>query len=412
MSAYTVKAGDTFDTISRRVYGDHQFAALIAQANPGAAEPLAAGTTLITPTAPGAPANNRASNAPASNPNETAILVDGERFRFWSDLRLTQSLDAMDTFEFEAPFDSTLPAFKQTFVPFSYKPVVITIGGVTRFTGTNIGVTPNVGNDRKTISVSGYSRPGVLNDCTPPASMYPLVEYNGQSLQQIAKTLAKPFGLDVVFNGPPGAVVERVSAGASETILSFLSGLAKQRSLVISSTPDGKVLFQQSVNTGKPVAALRQGQSPVLDIRPTFSPQEYYSHITGLESVVLGMDGSQYTVKNPHLANIIRPLVFLPPDVIGGDVREAVKAKVGRMYGNMANYHVDVDTWRDPQGALWAPNTSMTLYAPDAMIYSPYEFILRSVAFNRNGEKEVATLDLILPGAFSGEGPKVFPWEA
>lgn len=410
MSAYTTQAGDTFATVSRRVYGDDQHASLIAQANPGTFEPMLAGLVLVVPTVPGAPAVRQVQTS-AVDPDETAVLIDGKRFRFWDDIRLTRSLDTMDTVELSAPFQHDAPGFRDVIKPFSYKPLIVTIGGELSFTGTLIGVNPTIANDRKTLQISGYSRPGVLNDCTAPASMYPLVHFEGMALPEIAKALAKPFGLSVVFNGPPGSAVERLSAGASETVLAFLSVLAKERSLVISSTPAGELLFQQAAPLGRPVASLIQGSSPVLSVTPSFSPQEYFSHVTGIESVILGTEGSAYTVKNPHLAGIIRPLVFEPSDVVGGDVQEAVRAKVGRMFGNMAAYQVEVDTWRDSSNRLWSPNTTISLHAPDAMIYKPYEFVIRSVQRFRDGERKTATLDLVLPGAFSGSGPEVMPWD-
>lgn len=406
---YSVRPGDTFESIARRVYGDERRARAVAQANPGVSEPLAPGTVLAVPPAPGAPAD-RAPQAPATVENEVALLIGGQRFRFWSDLRLTRSLDAMDTVEFSAPFEADAPGFRDTFRPFSFKTMDVTVGGAPLFTGTMVGVMPALNNDQKTIGVSGYSRPGVLNDCTAPASAYP-IEFNGLDLRAIAAALAEPFGLSVVFDGPIGSAFERAAVEPGGNVLSFLSDLARQRGLVVSSTPEGALLFQQSATVGSPVAALRQGASPVLGVTPSFSPQQYYSHITGLEAVRVGTQGSQFTVRNPHLAGVVRPMTFSAPDVEGGDITDAVRAKNGRMYGNMAAYAVQVDTWRDPQGQLWTPNTTVTLEAPGAMVYSPYEFVLRSVAFDRSGSKESAELDLVLPGSFSGQTPESMPWD-
>ena len=160
-----------------------------------------------------------------------------------------------------------------------------------------------------------------------------------------------------------------------------------------------------------PVAVLRQGIAPVLSVVPFFSPQEYYSHITGLEPVIVGLPGSQFTVKNPRLQGVVRPITFDTPDTLDADVKAAVEAKAGRMFGNMVSYSVTVATWRDPQGAIWEPNTLVTVLAPDAMIYEEYTFVIRSVTFEREGRAETATLNLIIPGSFSGEIPESLPWD-
>lgn len=405
--SYTVRAGDTFAIIARKQYGGEAQAGTISTANPGALEPLAAGTVLVIPDLPDAPVD-AAGQAPSSGPNEVAILINGVRFRFWSDLRITGALDGMDTVTFSAPFDAKARGFREAFRPFSYAPVVVTVGGAVRFTGIMVGVTPDVSSRQKTLSISAYSIPGVLNDCPPPVGAE--LEFDSQTLKEIAEALAAPFGIGVTFTGPVGAAFDRVALNPGDTILGFLSELARQRSLVVSSTPAGRLLFQQSAATGKPVAVLQEGASPVFGVSPTFSPQQYYSHVTALEADSIGTDGTTYTVKNPHLTNVVRPYVFVAPDVEGGDLQQAAKAKAGRMFGNAASYSVRLDTWRDNSGELWRPNTTIKLQAPDAMIYSPYEFIVRGVSLDRSNQ-ETAELELVIPGSFRGEVPEALPWD-
>lgn len=409
MSTYQVISGDTFEIIARKKYGDEKEADRIARANPGVAEPLTAGTTLTVPVLPGAPQDLQ-SQAPAATDDEVAILIDGQRFRFWDKVRITRAIDSMDTVEFGAPFDVDAPGFKETFRPFSYKPVVITVGGEPLFTGTMVGVTPVLENGQKVISVSGYSLPGVLNDCTPPASSFPL-EFNDQGLREIATSIAAPFGLSVDFVADQGAIFERVACEPGKKALGFLAELAKQRNLIISSSSRGVLVFWQSVSAGQPVARLQQGSAPVLSVTPFFSPQEYYSHVTGIEPVIVGLEGSQFTVKNPRLQGVTRPITFNAPDTLDADVKGAVEAKAGRMFGNMASYSVRVATWRDPNGQLWAPNTTVKLQAPGAMIYNEYEFVIRSVEFSRERAVESAILDLVIPGSFSGQTPGALPWD-
>ena len=406
---YSVITGDTFESISRKKYGTEKEAGRISGANPGVAEPLTAGTTLTVPVLPEAPQNLQQA-ADSSTDDEVAILIDGKRFRFWDKVRITRALDTMDTVEFGAPFDSEAPGFKETFRPFSFKTVVITVGGTPLFTGTMVAVSPVLENAQKVISVSGYSLPGVLNDCTSPASSFPL-EYDNQGLREIATALAAPFGISVDFQADQGAVFERVASEPGKKVLAFLTELAKQRNLIISSSSRGKLLFLQSSEGGRPVARLQQGIAPVLSVTPFFSPQEYYSHITGIEPVVVGLAGSQFTVKNPRLLGVTRPLTFNAPDTLDADVKSAVEAKAGRMFGNMASYSVRVATWRDPSGKLWEPNTAIKLLAPDAMIYKEYEFIIRSIEFSRDRATETATLNLVIPGSFSGKIPETLPWD-
>jgi len=407
--SYVSVSGDTFISISRKSYGDEQYSANIRSANPGVVEPIPTGTELFIPDAPGV-VTDKIPDGLNSAENEAAILINGKRFRFWSSFRLTRSIDAMDTLEFTAPFDPDDSNFRDTFKPFTYQSLAVSVGGSPLFTGTLIGVDPSLGPRDQTINVSGYSVPGVLNDCTSPASDFPL-EFDDMDLAAIAESLCKPFGIAVSFPDGAGAAFETVESNSVQTVLAFLTGLAKQRGLVISSTPLGVLVFQKSTDAGKPRAILTQGEGPMVSVAPSFSPQQYFSHITGLESVLEGTDGSQYTVRNPHLKGALRPVTFKAGDVESGDLKTSVEAKIGRMYANMASYSVVVNTWRDPSGALWEPNTTIRLTAPGAMVYNAYDFIVRSVSLTRDSREEQATLNLVLPGAFSGEQPEFLPWD-
>jgi len=404
-----VITGDTFESVSRKKYGTGNEAGLIASANPGTDGPLVSGTSIVIPALQNEPEKIRQA-APSNNEDEVAILIEGSRFRFWDSVRVTRSIDTMDTVEFGAPFDSNAPGFRESFRPFTFKNMSITIGGQPLFTGTMVAVNPLIETSRKVLTVSGYSLPGVLNDCTPPASAFPL-EFDDLGLREIASALVAPFGLSVEFKVDQGAVFERVAIQPGQRILAFLTGLAKQRNLIISSSPRGKLLFLRSTDTGQPVANLEQGVAPVLSVSPFFSPQEYYSSITGLDPVIAGLAGSQFTVKNPRLLGVVRPLTFNAPDTLDSDVKEAVNAKAGRMFANMVSYSIQVATWRDPSGDLWAPDTIINLTAPDAMVYNKYKFTVRSVEFNRDSRKQTATLNLVIPGAFSGLIPESLPWD-
>lgn len=408
MTSYTVKQGDTFSRISRRVYGVENGEKLIIAANPGASNPPVFGTVLAIPDNPDAPPSF-AQVRPATNPDEIALKIGGKLFRFWTGVTITRSLDSIDTVEFSAPFDPFDPDHREMFRPASFAPVEVFVGGEKQFSGQLVTPTPSLSPDSRTVSVSCYARAGVLNDCTAPASSFPL-EFNGQSLNAIASTLCQPFGLSPVFEADPGPAFEQVATKPGENILPFLTGLAQQRGLVISNDTSGNPVFLRSVSPGAPVAILRQGDAPVGDIAPQFSAQSYYSHITGIEPTDVGADGASHTVENPLLRGVLRPHTFIAQDAKEGDIKTVVEAKAGRMFGALVSYAIPISSFRDPAGKLWRPNTSIIVEAPGAMIYSPYEFIVRSVTLSKSGSGATAVLSVVLPGLFSGEIPEVLPW--
>jgi prophage tail gpP-like protein len=407
--SYTILPEDTFETIARKQYGDDQKTQLIRQANPGAKEPLVAGQTLVIPDDPaGLP--TASGNRAASSPNEVSLSILDQRFRFWSNISITRSIDAVSTVQFDAPFTPDDPEFREAFRPFSFNDVSIDVGGVRLFTGTMININARVSPSKREVSVACYAKPGVLGDCTAPASAYPL-QWDDAALPTIAETCAAYFGLGVQFDAEAGSTFLRVMLSPAERVLPFLSGLSAQRGLVMSDTPEGKVLFRKALDTGTPVANFTEGDSPLISVAPMLRSQEYYSHVTGIGPTVIGLAGLQFTVKNTRLEGTVRPFTFSSPDTPEASVQQSTETKAGRMFAKAVTYDIELATWRDPTGQLWTPNTLITLLAEGAMIYSRSTFLIRSVTLVKAPHSETAMLTLILPGSLAGKIPETLPWD-
>lgn len=354
------------------------------------------------------------------SPDDVAIAIDARTWAFWDELEVHQSIDDFATAGFSAPFEPERLAFRSTFRPFSFKPVAITIGGAPVFTGTMVDVTPRLEAGRRSADISAYSKPGVLADCNVPVSLVPF-EANGLTLRQIATRMVEPFGIAVAVTMAEGSKFKRVNTkkkkldhrgDLNEKVKDFLAELARQHGAVLSSTPAGSLLIHQSVKAGNPVARLEEGKPPLVSVVPTFSPQSYYSEITGFTTAKRGRIGTKYTQRNERLSGgALRSMSFQLDDIEKGDAPAAVRAKVGRMFANMVSYVLNVPTWRDPSGKLWTPNTTLTVTAPSAMIYQQTELLIRDVYLKQSAGEQTASLGVVLPGAFSGEQPDRMPWE-
>ena len=400
-TTYNTIEGDTFEKVARKKYGNESGVNRIQQSNPHASEPLEVGTVLIIPNNPSAPPNKTTDISSVSG-DETAIKV-GRRVRFWESYSLRLKFDGIAEFRFSAPFVTD-------FTPFAYDDCEVTVGGRTVFTGTVVIVDPVIESDRKSLSVAGYSLPGVLVDCTVSAKQYP-VEFFKQDLATIARTLCDPFGIGVVFETLAPTAFDKVAIPATMKIFDFLADLARQKGLVLSTDERGRLVFRQSDRFALPVAVLSQGDEPLLSVVPQFSPQQYYSSVTGVTTVKIGKPGESYTVNNSRLKGVSRPFTYQVTDLDAGDLRQTVEAKAGRMFANAVSYTAEVNTWDDPTGVRWAPGSFIKLSAPDALILSSYTFLIRSVTFSASPNRRTAMLDLVIPGAFSGEIPGSMPWD-
>jgi prophage tail gpP-like protein len=409
-TTYTTRAGDTFETVARIVYGDDRKSIKIRRANPGAVEPFRAGETLTIPKDTSV-LTDSSQQGVDGEANELEIRIDSKTFRHWTQAQIQTSVDQFSSASFQAPFEPDSFEFRETFRPFRFVALNVFVGGALHFTGTLVNTTARGVAGGATIDVSGYGYPGVLNDCTAPISAFP-VELNGLNLQQIANEICGYYDVGVTFEADPGATFRRVKLKPEQTLLSFLGELAKQRNLIVTDNPTGEIVFMRPTSTGSPVAVLRQGEQPLLSVSQNAqNPQRYFSHVTAIKTTKLGSRGAGYTVTNPLGSGWFRANNFVMRNGRKSDAKVAAEARFGRMLANTVTYTADVATWRDPSGALWRPNTTVKIQYPDAMVYDDYEFLIRDVTFEQNAFSEVARLNLVLPGSFTGEAPEALPWD-
>jgi len=344
----------------------------------------------------------------------------GKLFAFFTEVEITLSLDAFDTIALAAPFDASNKVFREVFRPFKYKPARVLANLETMFDGTCVDIRPGFDAQSKTVSVEAYSKPGVYHDCTADVLKGAhKLEWHDCNLRTIAEQLSQPFGIDVEFRGlqpgekvDPGPKFKKVAIGLEKKIHEFLADLAKQRTYVMTNSREGRLLFWKSVTESVPVARLVEGVAPVSKVEPNYSAQEYYSHITGFTPWRKRRGGNSHTFPNPWLDKVYRPISCKFDDTEKADAAEATRAKAGRMFGNIASWVIDdLPGWRDPNGDIWQPNRTVTLLAPDAMVYSEVELIIRNAKLHQNATKEWTTLEVVLPGSFSGEIPKKLPWD-
>lgn len=396
---YTTYKNDTFSVISRRVFGSEKYAKEISAVNPDLIEPLRAGLSVVLPsTIPGL------TRIEKSSPNAVTIIINGKEFKYWTSITIERQIDAVTVVNFEAPI------FRDVFKPLSFSPVEVLIGGKRIMNGMLLNVLPHI-NENKTCTITSYARSGALTDCTPGQKMFP-VEYSDANLQYIANNMCGPFGLKVEFPDGPGPTFGRVACEQGSHVMAFLARLSRQRDLIISDNDSGGITFKKSVKPGNPVESLEQGKFPLISISADFNPQQYYSHITGIQPTIIGLPGGVVTVKNKFLPEVFRPYVFDVPDTVDNTVTVTAHTQLSRMLGNCVRYTVRVADWRTSKGELWKPNTTVLLTAPDAMIYNRYEFIIRSVSLTKSTSSgEIAELGLTLPGAYSSEVPKGLPWD-
>lgn len=337
----------------------------------------------------------------------------GDYFGYWGNVEIRRSIDAYSTVVFEAPFEPERAEFRKTFRPFTFPRLECLINLETIVTGFVLDVSPELDANGRKIQVTGYAKPAVLHDCNlPPDAFGKGLQFQKQSLLEIARRIGAPFSITCDFRDDDPKPFDKVKLEIDKKLQEFLVDLAKQRSRVLTDTPSGDLLCWQSVEPGNPVCYFVEGRQPLTKVSAEFSPREYYSEITGFGKKKRAKGEARWTALNHFLEKPRRPHTFKLEDSERADVPTATLANLGKMFANILTVQIDdLPGWRDPQGNLWQPNTTLVLTAPGVMVYRPTEFLIRDVVLKQTPDTETASLSLVLPGAFSGRLPDDLPWD-
>jgi hypothetical protein len=381
--------------------GNDSNADRIRQANATYVEPLPPGVTIQIPSDP--------REISAIYPKELEIKVWGQKIGTFTDFELVSQIDAIQKGSFTVPNEKIL---RSLFVPLSTPRITVSANYELLLTGRCYS--PNINNtaDSKMIQVGFYSEPGILETSGPPIASFPL-EFKKMNLQQIASELCWKHAIPTIFNSDSGGWFKQVSIEPGVNTLDFLADLARQRGSVITSTADGELLFQTGAIVGKPVSKLEKGFHPCESVNISFDESQYYSSVTGYvpRKSKPGYHGKGFTIENPYKTDVIRPLCQEIPDVDEGELEKSTNALAGRMFASAVSVSVEVSSWTDDNSELYKPNTTLLLKSPDDYIEDFYEFLISNVSLKKNSESTTASINLVLPGVYSGKVPEKMPWQ-
>lgn len=339
------------------------------------------------------------------------LKINGKQFDFFNDLKLDLKYASVgSTFSFKSYFDPENTEHRAIFKPYTYPIVEILDDNNNRLLRGRIinnGFTDS--SIKSLVSLSGYSLPGVLEDCPIPLSLYPL-QSDGKSLKEIAEAIIEPFGLNLVISSSVSSladeVFEKSVASPSQTIKSYLDELASQKNIVISHTDAGSLLFTKARSNARPIAQFLGG---IPEIKMTLSTNGRTTHneITVYKQADIDNDNAgEETVNNPFVG-IFRPTTKEQTSGDDIDTSQAGKnALSAELRSIVLTIELDRWTWNDGDKIMMKPNNIITVHNHDLYLYQFVRFFVESIAFSETKDKETAVLTCVLPEVYNGETPR------
>lgn len=324
---------------------------------------------------------------------------------FFNEFTLDLRYDSVgSTFSFSLYFDPNNTQHKFLWQPGHYHQCQIEHNGELLVTGWIISQKFGSKSEKQLSSISGYSLPGVLEDCQIPLELYPLQSDN-RSLKDIASRLCAYFRLNIVIDNNVAAkvnsVFDKTTANETSSIKQYLTSIASQKNIVLSHTNKGELLFTQARTKKKP-SYFFNNDTPATSMELTFNGQPMHSSITlQKQASAEGGNAGEVTIKNPYVPFVRRPKVKTQSSGTDNDTGDAARKSLSEELKNIV-LTITTSSW-EIGGSIVKPNNIVTVQNPELYLPKPTNWFIESVSFKGNEKETTAVLTCVLPEVYNND---------
>lgn len=245
-------------------------------------------------------------------------------------------------------------------------------------TGTVLAPNLNQTPSPEFISIYGYSKTGILEDCSIPNSIYPL-QFDNLSLKQITSKILAPFGLDYKFDSIIATELNKkytkIETQPGSSPKQLISDLAAQRNIFVSVTEKGELLFTRFKKTN-PVINIDAGDFGLKKLNLNINSQALHSEITIVKQASEdNPDAGEYTIDNPYVEKY-RPVTRV---MDSGDIFDVKNAARTALSKELQNITINFDFTE-----FIKPGQTITLKAPELKLNNDTELMVQAVNITGN----------------------------
>jgi prophage tail gpP-like protein len=400
---YTVVSGDTLTEIAKQAYGDGTRWREVWKANQtvlksGDPNVIYPGEVLQIPGNPiknELPVDNSDTKLSGKDPDDCTLIIEGAEILIQS-ARILRTMDtASDGWTAVSTWDPDDKKLYDAFRPYAYKQASIYLGGHLMVEGILYVVSPLLSPGSQRIELEGASYTADIVDST----LKPPYEQSKVTLEDRAKEVI-PSNIKVLFDADGAEEpFDRVTSKPEDTIFDHLASLANQRSVLISSTRKGEVLFWRA-NQDKPVGTITENFPPYTELKASFDGRKRFNVY---KAIAQSPKKNKITaVSKDDIVPKSRFKTFNAPDATGGNIQSIADWKRSKQVAEALTIPFPVSGWYAPNGKLWEENTLVTIVSPSIFVPDGFDFLIRSVEYSFGPDGTMAILNLIPPQVYSG----------
>lgn len=329
--------------------------------------------------------------------------------RYFNKFNMNLKYDSVgSSFAFEFYFDPTNQQHAEAFCVTHFHQAIVQHEGENLINGFIINQKFSLTPQKKLASVSGYSKPGVLENCQIPKSIYPL-QTDGMTLFEIAQKLCAPFKIGVVNNTiKANQKIIQTEAKETDTVKSYLAELAKQRGIIISHDVNGDLVLMEPNTDKEPIAIFdltKKINGTSFDLE--FNGQDIHSEITVMyQANSESGDAGEYTIQNPFCPIVNRPKVISITSGDGLTIEQAARQALGAELKNIT-LNISISDWKI-NGNIINPGNVIIVQSPDLFLYEKTNWFIEEVDFTGDQEKLECKLKCVPTYCYNTEDVKNF----
>jgi prophage tail gpP-like protein len=272
------------------------------------------------------------------------------------------------------------------------------LGKTALFEGYVDKLSLSLSSSSRNITIDGRDRTQDLVDC----SIINASEFNDLDFTGIANVLCKPFGLKVLPQVDVGAKFKKFSVRQGETVFEALERAAKERQLLLMSSPHGNLVVDKRGNK-RATSELIEGIN-VLSAGVSFDNTQRFSEyiIKGQSTGLVGNPKDATKNKGSAKDNGItrnRPTIIIAENAVDNDgAQKRAEWESTFRAAKASQVSVTVVGWKQEDGSIWAANQLVQIDIRSIGIKS--QMLIQRVKFDQSSNGRRTELELVRKDAF------------
>jgi Mu-like prophage tail protein gpP len=333
--------------------------------------------------------------------DDLTLVIGSQQISGWKSIRVSRGIERCPS-DFEIEATERFPGANEVQISPGDECTVF-LGYDIVISGYVDRIRPRIKKNDHAVVVSGRGKCQDLVDCSVYKSGF---QYLNMHVLDIAKQMAAEMGVSVFLAGgtDQGDVIPQLNVIMGETPYDVLERLCRFRAMLLYEDTDGSLLLS-GIGIQSAASGFQEGIN-VEEAEGIYAMDGRFSTYVAVQQGLdvwrdVGDGGNLIAIETDPGVPRNRPKVIIAEGVYGGQDVAAQRAKweKARRYGRAFAVRLTTDGWRDSAGALYEPNTLVTLDIPSLKLNGK-TWVISDITYTKNMQGTHATMTIMPPQAF------------